>query len=431
MTPFDHDLERGLRNRRSVLGDEWVDRSMARATVFNADFQALINRYAWHEIWGRPGLEHRVRRMLVLATTMAMGRWEEFELHVRAALTGGDPASRLSVNELKEVLIQSAIYAGVPAANTGHALAAQIMKELGAEFEPWLQPAAVPEVAHPGTGRSHFTDSHPRLHYTVREPRSGRAARHTVVMAHALGCDHHMWDTLANALAADCRVVTFDQRGHGLSDAPPGPCSTADLADDAARLIEHLGHGPVVFMGLSLGGMVGQELALRHPGQVKALVLANTTSGYPAEAQAGWAQRIAAIEAGGLESVVDAALQRWFHPGFHAAHPATVARWRRRVVSTDPQGYVACCHAVAGVNTTERLGRIAVPTLVIAGALDLGTPVAMAETLARGVPGAQLVVLPEASHLSVLEQPQAFEEAVSGWLARWATPGPGDTAGKA
>ena len=417
MTPFDHDLERGLRNRRSVLGDEWVDRSMARATVFNADFQALINRYAWHEIWGRPGLAHRERRMLVLATTMAMGRWEEFELHVRAALSGGDPASRLTVDELKEVLIQSAIYAGVPAANTGHALAMHIMKELGAEFEPWLAHAEVPEVAHTGVGRSHFTDTHPRLHYTVREPRSGRAARHTIVMAHALGCDHHMWDALANALAADCRVVTYDQRGHGLSDAPEGPYSCAELADDAARLIAHLGHGPVVFMGLSLGGMVAQELALRHPQRVRGLVLANTTSGYPAEAQAGWAQRIAGIEAGGLESVVDAALQRWFHPGFHAAQPATVARWRRRVVSTDQQGYVACCHAVAGIDTTARLGQIQAPALVIAGELDAGTPPAMARTIAEGVKGAQLVVLPEASHLSVLEQPQAFLQAVQGWLA--------------
>ena len=416
MNPFDHDLERGLRNRRSVLGDAWVDRSLSKANAFNADFQAFINRYAWHEVWGRPGLDHRTRRIIVLSITLAMGRWEEFELHVRAALNGGDPASLMTVDELKEVLIQSAIYAGVPAANTGHALAMEIIKDLGEPFAGALASFAVPQVAHPGVGRSQFTASSPRLHYTVREPRNGQAPKGTIVLSHALGCDGLMWDHLANALAIDHRVVCHDHRGHGLSDAPQGPYTMAELADDAARLIDDLGHGPVTWIGLSMGGMVGQELALRHPHLVKALVLANSTSGYPAEAQAGWAQRIAGIEANGLESVVDAALQRWFHPGFHAEQAATVARWRRRVVSTDAAGYIACCHAIAGVNTTDRLGQITQPTLVIAGELDLGTPPAMSRTIAQGIPGAALVVLPEASHLSVLEQPQAFHGVVRQWL---------------
>jgi 3-oxoadipate enol-lactonase len=416
MNPFDHDLERGLRNRRGVLGDAWVDRSLSKANAFNADFQAFINRYAWHEIWGRPGLDHRTRRIIVLATTLAMGRWEEFELHVRAALSGGDPATRLSVDELKEVLIQSAIYAGVPAANTGHALTLEILRSLGPEFEHHLQSMAVPDVAHPGVGRSHFTEGKPRLHYTVREPRLGATPRRTIVMSHALGCDLMMWDALANALSAHDRVVCYDSRGHGLSDAPPGPYTMPDLADDAARLIDELQLGPVTWLGLSMGGMVGQELALRHPGKVAALIVANTTSGYPAEAQAGWAQRIQGIEAGGLEAVVDGALQRWFHEGFHQAQAATVARWRRRVVSTDQAGYIACCQAIAGVDTTSRLPQINVPTLVIAGDLDVGTPPTMARTIAQAVPGACLLVLPEASHLSVLEQPAAFRDGVQSWL---------------
>jgi 3-oxoadipate enol-lactonase len=420
MNPFDHDLERGLRNRRSVLGDAWVDRSLSKANAFNADFQSFINRYAWHEVWGRPGLDHRTRRIIVLSITLALGRWEEFELHVRAAMVGGDPASRLTVEELKETLIQSAIYAGVPAANTGHALTLEILRDLGSDFEPQLRAFSVPEVAHTGVGRSQFTDSTPRMHYTVRQPRNGQAPSRTIVLSHALGCDVMMWDALANALSWDARVVCYDHRGHGLSDAPQGPYSMADLADDAARLIDELGGGPVTWIGLSMGGMVGQELALRHPAKVQALVLANTTSGYPAEAQAGWAQRIAGIEAQGLESIVDGALQRWFHPGFHAEQPAAVARWRRRVVSTDQAGYVACCHAVAGVNTTDRLPQLTQPTLVIAGELDLGTPPTMARTIAQAVPGAQLVVLPEASHLSVLEQPIAFRDCVQSWLSEQA-----------
>ena len=89
MDPYDHDLERGLRNRRAILGDAWVDASVTNANAFNADFQNFITRYAWHEVWGRPGLEAKTRRIVVLAITCALGRWEEFELHLRAALVGG------------------------------------------------------------------------------------------------------------------------------------------------------------------------------------------------------------------------------------------------------------------------------------------------------------------------------------------------------
>jgi 3-oxoadipate enol-lactonase len=261
-----------------------------------------------------------------------------------------------------------------------------------------------------------LTRSAPRLRHDVLEPLDGGPARLTFVLAHALGCDASMWDDLARHLAAHARVVRYDQRGHGGSDAPAGPYSMADLADDAARLIDALALGPVVWIGLSMGGMIGQELALRHPAKVRALVLANTTSGYPAEAQAGWAQRIAGIRQGGLAAVVDGALQRWFHPGFHAAQPATVAHWRAKVLGCDAAGYIACCEAIAGVDTTSRLPTIGVPTLVIAGALDLGTPPEMARTIAQAVPGARLVVLLEASHLSVLEQPAAFREALDDWL---------------
>jgi 3-oxoadipate enol-lactonase len=165
-----------------------------------------------------------------------------------------------------------------------------------------------------------------------------------------------------------------------------------------------------------MGGMVGQELALRHPRLVQALVLANTTSGYPPKAQAGWAQRIAGIEQGGLAAVVDGALQRWFHAGFHAQHPEQVAMWRQRVLQCDAAAYIACCQAIAQVDTGERLPQIACPTLVMAGEWDQGTPPAMAERIAAGIPGAQFLVLPQASHLSVLEQPEAFAASLDVWL---------------
>ncbi|CAN5189116.1 3-oxoadipate enol-lactonase [soil metagenome] len=119
-------FEAGLVNRRRVLGDAWVDKSLAGRTPFNADFQAMITRIAWNEIWGRPGLDDKTRRLLVLAITASLGRWEEFALHVRAGLTR-DGFTR---EELREVLMQTAIYAGVPAANTGFTEAAHIIAEI-------------------------------------------------------------------------------------------------------------------------------------------------------------------------------------------------------------------------------------------------------------------------------------------------------------
>jgi 3-oxoadipate enol-lactonase len=414
--PLDHDFERGLQNRRQVLGDAWVDRSLNNATSFNAEFQNLITRFAWNEIWGRPGLDHKTRRAIVLSITVALGRWEEFDLHLRAALLG-EEGSRLSPDEIKEILMQSAIYAGVPAANTGFTHALAILREVAGQIGYVLEPTSPAASAHAGNGREGRTAGTPALHYSVREPRSGKAPRHTVVLSHALGCDLSMWDGLAQQLAQDSRVIAYDHRGHGSSDAPQGPYTMAELADDAARMLRELDTGPVVWVGLSMGGMVGQELALRHPSLVRALVLANTTSGYPDAARAVWRQRIDTVQAQGIEAIADAVMGRYFHDGFRAAKAATVARFRRRLVSTDAVGYMGCCGAVGGVDTSARLGQLAVPTLVIAGELDQGTPPAMAETLAEGIPGASLTVLKDASHLSAVEQPAAFNAAVAAFIA--------------
>jgi 3-oxoadipate enol-lactonase len=413
--PLDHDLARGIERRRAMLGDAWVDRSLGNANAFNAEFQNLITRYAWHDIWNRPGLPAKTRRIIVLAITAALGRWEEFELHTRAALLG-DADSRLDPDELKEVLMQTAVYAGVPAANTAFAHAMAILREVGTQIGYTLAPASPLDACHPGVGREGRTISTPALHYSVRAPRNGRRPRHTVVLSHALGCDASMWDALANQLAADCRVIVYDQRGHGSSDAPDGPYTIAALADDAARLLRELDSGPVVWIGLSMGGMVGQELALRHPGLVAALVLANTTSGYPDAARAVWQQRIDTVRGQGIAAIADAVMARYFSERFRADHPATVARFRQRLVATDTAGYVGCCAAVGAVDTTARLGAIAVPVLVVAGELDQGTPIAMAEVLAQAIPDARLEVLPEASHLSAIEQPQAFAACVMGFL---------------
>lgn len=410
-----HDFERGLKNRREILGDAWVDRSLERATNFNAEFQELITRFAWNEIWGRPGLEKKTRRAMVLAITMALGRWEEFELHVRAGLVGGTPETRLTPDELKEIIIQTAIYAGVPAANTGFTHAQAILKEVGEEIGYTLTPLNPADTCHPGIGHEHVTQSKPALHYTRRPARNGRP-RQTVVLSHALGCDLTMWDRLANVLAAEYDVVSYDHRGHGASDAPASLYTMEALADDAARLIGELGCGPVIWIGLSMGGMVGQELAIRRPELVSKLVIANSTSAYPDAVRDVWQQRIATVKAQGIEVIADAVMERYFHAGFRAERAATVASYRRRLVTTDAEGYIGCCNAVGTVNTTDRLPQVKAATLVIAGELDQGAPVSMSETMANQIPGAKLVVLKDASHLAVAEQPQAFIDAVQAFL---------------
>jgi 3-oxoadipate enol-lactonase len=191
------DFDRGLVNRRAVLGDAWVDKSLAGASEFNADFQSLITRYAWHDIWGRPGLDHETRRLLVLGMTMGMGRWEEFELHCKAAVEHG-----VSLEKIKETLMQGAIYCGVPAANTAFKITMDILRAAG------KLPAAQ-SLASAVRVAGHHTFSAPQLHVTVQGDGP------PVVMSHALGLDLHMWDELAARLAATHTVLRYDHRGHG------------------------------------------------------------------------------------------------------------------------------------------------------------------------------------------------------------------------
>ena len=393
------DFERGLANRRAVLGDAWVDQSLTRATEFNADFQSLITRYAWHDIWGRPGLDHETRRLLVLGMTMGLARWEEFELHCKAAIAHG-----VSVEKIKETLMQGAIYCGVPAANTAFKIAGELLREHG------LAPAPH-SLAEPVRESTHHTFSAPQLRVRVQ----GEGP--PVVLSHALGLDLTMWDALAARLAATHTVLRYDHRGHGGSATPPGPYAMSDLVDDAARVIREWGRGPVAFVGLSMGGMVGQGLAVRHPELLRGAVLANTTARYPAAAAATWAARIAAVEQGGMAAVADGVVERYLHADYRGAHPQATEALRALLLRDGPAGYVAACHAVAGVDWLDRLAEVKLPVLVIAGARDAGATPAMAREIADRIAGAELEVFDGASHLSVAEVFEPFAERVGRFLA--------------
>ncbi len=406
MTDRQDDFDRGLVNRRAVLGDEWVDRSLANATAFNAEFQSLISRYAWHDIWSRPGLDPTTRRLLVLGMTMAAARWEEFELHCRAAICAKDGGG-VPLAMIKETLLQGAIYCGVPAANTAFKLAAEICKAEGIAFEP-----------SPLTGarrvQRHHTFSLPQLQVALQGIDSGVP----VVLSHALGLDLSMWDGLAAALAPQHPLLRYDHRGHGGSATPAGPYTLDQLVDDAARLVREWGRGPVVFVGLSMGGMVAQGLAIRHPALVRGLVLANTTAQYPEAAQAAWQARIDAVEAGGMARIAQMVVERYLHADFRAAQPGLSAALHAQLLRANAAGYVANCHAIRAVDWLESLAQIQCPTLVLAGARDVGATPAMGLAIAERIAGAQFEVFADASHLSLAEQPQRFEAAVRGLIAR-------------
>lgn len=238
-----------------------------------------------------------------------------------------------------------------------------------------------------------------------------------VVLVHAIGCDHHMWDSLAEALTPRFRVVRVDVRGHGESPVPAGEYSLDDLADDVLAVLDALKIEKAHWVGLSMGGMIGQAFALAHPERLGRLVLANTTSGYGPDGPKMWEARAKAVREGGMAAIADLAMQRYFSDEFRERHPDVVARVKERVLTTPAQGYIACCAAIRDLDFTRQLSAIRARTLVIAGGKDAGTPPSMSEIIAKRIPGSQLVVLPEAAHLSAVEAPEVFNARVRDFLA--------------
>lgn len=237
-----------------------------------------------------------------------------------------------------------------------------------------------------------------------------------VAFAHSLGSDQSIWQAQKSALAGRHTVLTYDLRGHGQTEASAGAYDFNLLAADAIALLNALKIDKASFVGISLGGMIGQALALAAPQRLKKLVLADTTSRYPPEAQATWPERIRQIEAGGLEPLVGPTLERWFTVPYRAAHPDTVTRIGNLIRNTPVAGYIGCCHAIAALDFTKRLKALNLPALVLVGDQDAGTPPAMARELATAIPGAQLEIIPGAAHLSNIEQAETFNRLLLQFL---------------
>lgn len=234
----------------------------------------------------------------------------------------------------------------------------------------------------------------------------GPAGAPAVMLSNSLMSTHAMWDPQVDALLQRFRVLRYDTRGHGASEVTPGTYTIELLADDAAALIAHTGIGPVHFVGLSMGGMIGQQLAVRHPEQVLSLSLCDTASEMPPRAM--WEDRIATARSQGIAALVDGTLKRWFVAGFAERAPAAIARVREMIVQTTPAGYIGCASAVRDMSQTHILRNIKVPTQVIVGRDDPACTLAQSEVLRREIPGATLHVIDDAAHLSNIEQPEQF-----------------------
>jgi 3-oxoadipate enol-lactonase len=246
---------------------------------------------------------------------------------------------------------------------------------------------------------------------------SGHASAPPVVLHHPIATNLSVWDELAAALEPRYRVIRFDARGHGQSEAPKGAYSFETLAQDVIGLMDHLGVAKARFLGLSMGGMVGQYLGFLYPGRFHSLCLVSTTSAVPAQARTLWEERIRNAANHGMASIVDGSIARWIAPGTREAKPAIVGRLRAMVETTPPDGYIGWCHAIRDLNITSRLTEITLPTRVIVGELDPATPPAMAEVVHRAIAGSDLVVIPGVSHMLHIEAPETFHAHVTPFLA--------------
>ena len=243
----------------------------------------------------------------------------------------------------------------------------------------------------------------------------GRPDGPVLLLSNSLGTDAGMWAPQMAAFAARFRVLRYDSRGHGASDAPPGAYSMDRLGRDVVELLDALGIERVHFCGLSKGGMVGQWLGARAPDRVDRLVLACTSPymGPPS----GWQQRIDSVLRDGMEAIAEATVARWFTPRFRERAPRAVAAVRETLLATAPAGYAGCCAAIRDMDLRPTAPLVTRPVLLVAGAQDPATPPARAEELARSMPGSPRVVTLDASHLANVEQADAFTGAVLDFLA--------------
>jgi 3-oxoadipate enol-lactonase len=247
-----------------------------------------------------------------------------------------------------------------------------------------------------------------RIHYRVDGPEDGAP----VVFANSLGTDMRLWDDILPLLPEGLRIIRWDKRGHGLSTVPSGPYSMGSLISDCERLLDHLNVKECVFVGLSIGGMIAQGLAVKRLDLIRAMVLSNTAAkiGNPAL----WDERIAAVHSGGIESLADAVMERWFSAAFRKKPEMEL--WRNMLVQQADDGYAGCSAAISGTDFYTPTSGLRLPTLGIAGTEDGSTPPDLVRETVDLIPGAQFHLIRRAGHLPCVEQPEEFAQVLGDFL---------------
>lgn len=230
-----------------------------------------------------------------------------------------------------------------------------------------------------------------------------------VLALHPLALSSAIWDDAGDGAAARMRLMGLDARGHGGSGWDGRPFSVADMADDAAAVIEATASGPVGLIGLSMGGSTALVLAARHPHLISRVVIADASACYGPDRVERWAERAQSAEFKPREQQLEFQVDRWFGQAFREAHPETMARICDIFLRTSGAAHGAACRALGGLDATGQLGKITVPALIVVGAEDYATPPAMARAIAAGIPGSELIVLDGTRHLSLIEQPPVWE----------------------
>lgn len=251
------------------------------------------------------------------------------------------------------------------------------------------------------------------LHYRL----DGQAATVTgppLVFINSLGSDLRIWDGLIADFAERFPLIRYDQRGHGLSDCPPGPYTLRDHTDDLAGLLAHLQAPAAILIGVSVGGMIALDFAHQHPERVQGLVLCDT--GAKIGTVEYWSERSSAVRQGGLAPLAPMILARWFSSTFAATAPAAYRGYANMLTRTPVEGYAATCEALRDADLREVVRSINLPALVLCGAEDLATPPSLGRELAAALPNAHFALIPQAGHLPSLEQPKALATAIQHFL---------------
>ena len=250
------------------------------------------------------------------------------------------------------------------------------------------------------------------IHYELEGPEGAPI----VTFSNSLSATLELWEFQMPALRGGYRVLRYDTRGHGKSSAPAGPYTMEMLTGDTVGLLDHLQIERTHFVGISMGGMIGQVLAVQHPQRLGKLVLCDTNSRVPPEAGPIWDERIRQAETEGMASLCEATLARWLSGEFRRNRPETTARIRNMIAGTQVSGYAGCCRAIAGFDIGDALPKVSVQTLIVVGEKDESAPVSAAETIRRQIEGSELFVVPGALHLPNVEAADRFNERLLHFL---------------